>query len=83
MGIAANLLGRIFIGIEKEKEFVDLSFARFNELQDSEKRQKLLDNIRKTENVDMVLVNHAKTETLWLKKASVIFVLEIQKARCK
>ena len=63
-GIAANLLGRNFIGIEKEKEFVDLSIARRNELQDSIKRQKLLDNIRKTENAATVLVNHARKELL-------------------
>ena len=62
-GIAANLLGRNYIGIEKEKEFVELSNRRYNELQDNEKRQKLLDNIRKTDNVTTVLVNHAKTET--------------------
>jgi site-specific DNA-methyltransferase (adenine-specific) len=61
-GIAANLLGRNYIGIEKEKEFYDLSIARRNELEDSEKRQKLLDNIRKTENCATVLVNHARKE---------------------
>ena len=61
-GIAANLLGRNYIGIEKEKEFIDLSLARRNELQDSEKRQKLLDNIRKTDNAATVLVNHARKE---------------------
>lgn len=31
-GIAANLLNRKFIGIEKEKEFIDLSVKRKNEL---------------------------------------------------
>lgn len=31
-GIAANLLGRKFIGIEKEKEFIDISIARKAEL---------------------------------------------------
>jgi site-specific DNA-methyltransferase (adenine-specific) len=61
-GIAANLLGRNYIGIEKEKEFYDLSIARRNELEDNEKRQKLLDNIRKTENGATVLVNHARKE---------------------
>ena len=61
-GIAANLLGRNYIGIEKEKEFFDLSIARRNELENNEKRQKLLDNIRKTENSATVLVNHARKE---------------------
>ncbi|EAJ1621759.1 site-specific DNA-methyltransferase [Campylobacter upsaliensis] len=31
-GIAANLLGRQFIGIEKESEFINLSIMRKNEL---------------------------------------------------
>ncbi|MBQ3674222.1 MAG: site-specific DNA-methyltransferase [Campylobacter sp.] len=31
-GIAANLLGRKFIGIEKDREFVDISMARKKEL---------------------------------------------------
>ena len=48
--------------MEKEKEFFDLSIARRNELEDNEKRQKLLDNIRKTENSATVLVNHARKE---------------------
>ena len=37
-GIAANLLGRNYIGIEKEQGFVELSNRRFSELQDNEKR---------------------------------------------
>lgn len=36
-GIAANLLGRRFLGIEQEQEFVDLSKARREELEDLEK----------------------------------------------
>lgn len=35
-GIAANLLGRKYIGIEKEKDFLDLSIKRRNELEDKE-----------------------------------------------
>ena len=33
-GIAANLLGRRFVGIEKEKEYVDMSVMRREELND-------------------------------------------------
>ena len=55
-------MGRNYIGIEKEKEFYNLSIARRNELENNEKRQKLLDNIRKTENSATVLVNHARKE---------------------
>lgn len=34
-GIAANLLGRRFLGIEREEEFADMSRARRQELEDS------------------------------------------------
>ncbi len=40
-GIAANLLGRKFIGIEKEKDFIDISTARKLELESN------FDDIRK------------------------------------
>ncbi|MBR4624624.1 MAG: site-specific DNA-methyltransferase [Alphaproteobacteria bacterium] len=61
-GIAANLLERNFIGIEKEQVFVELSNRRFNELQDNAKRQKLLENIKKNDSIATVLVNHARKE---------------------
>ena len=47
-GIAANLLGRKFIGIEKDKEFVDISMARKNELDENKEkfRKKIADLVK-------------------------------------
>ncbi|MFV0225913.1 site-specific DNA-methyltransferase [Empedobacter falsenii] len=45
-GIAANLLGRNFIGIEKEEEFIELSIERRNLLDDDEYLTKLLSKIQ-------------------------------------
>lgn len=59
-GIAANLLGRKFIGIEQEKEFVDLSRRRRELLDNPEEAQKLLKKMRETPDEVMVLVNHAR-----------------------
>lgn len=59
-GIAANLLGRKFIGIEQEKEFVDLSRRRRKLLDNPEEAQKLLRKMRETPDEVMVLVNHAR-----------------------
>ena len=41
-GIAANLLGRKFIGFEKEDQFIALSRMRREELQDPETAQHIL-----------------------------------------
>ncbi len=40
-GIIANLYGRKFIGIDKEKEFLDLSIKRFEDLQKNKKTSKV------------------------------------------
>lgn len=44
-GIAANLCGRRFAGIEQDKEFCLMSKARREELEDVEKRQNLINHI--------------------------------------
>ena len=69
-----------FIGIEKEQEFIDLSNRRFNELQDSEKRQKLLDNIKKNDASATVLVNHARKELreMMIEKGIIIVARRIE-----
>lgn len=59
-GIAANLLGRKFIGIEQEQEFVELSFRRRELLDNPDEAQKLLKKMRETPEETMVLVNHAR-----------------------
>ena len=46
-GIAANLLDRRFLGIDKEEEFLQISKARKDELFDVVKRQEYLDRIQR------------------------------------
>lgn len=61
-GIAANLLGRKFIGIEQEKEFVDLSIRRRKEIENPEIAEKMLRKMSELSNETMVLVNHASAD---------------------
>ena len=69
-GIAANLLGRKFIGIEQDKNFVELSKRRRALLEDPKEAQKLLKKMRETPEETMVLVNHARPKDyqIMLKK---------------
>ena len=59
-GIAANLLNRNFIGIERETEFVQLSLRRRQALEDTITREKLLDKMRENAQEATVLVNHMR-----------------------
>ena len=59
-GIAANLLGRKFIGIEQDKSFIELSKRRRELLNNPTEAQKLLKKMRETPEETMVLVNHAR-----------------------
>lgn len=59
-GIAANLLGRKFIGIEQDKSFIELSKRRRELLDNPTEAQKLLKKMRETAEETMVLVNHAR-----------------------
>ena len=59
-GIAANLLGRKFIGIEQDKSFIELSKRRRELLEKPTEAQKLLKKMRETPEETMVLVNHAR-----------------------
>ncbi len=59
-GIAANLLWRKFIGIEKETEFVQLSLRRRNALEDTVTRKKLFDKMRENAQEATVIVNHMR-----------------------
>lgn len=61
-GIAANLLGRKYIGIEQETQFVQLSFARRQALEDEQNRKKLYDKMRENGQEATVLVNHMRSE---------------------
>ena len=59
-GIAANLLGRKFIGIEQDQAFIELSQRRRELLDNPVEAQKLLKKMRETPEETMVLVNHAR-----------------------
>lgn len=59
-GIAANLLGRKFIGIEQEEEFIGLAHSRRKLLDSPAEAQKLLKKMRETPEETTVLVNHAR-----------------------
>ena len=59
-GIAANLLGRKYIGIEQDSSFVDLSSRRREALEDELERKKLYDKMRENGQEATVLVNHMR-----------------------
>ena len=59
-GIAANLLGRKFIGIEQEYSFIELSKRRRALLENVEEVEKLLYKMREMPDETTVLVNHAR-----------------------
>ena len=59
-GIAANLLGRKYIGIEQDSSFVDLSSRRREALEDELGRKKLYDKMRENGQEATVLVNHMR-----------------------
>ena len=59
-GIAANLLGRKYIGIEQEKSFVELSMRRRQAIEDANTRKKLYDKMRENAQEATVLVNHMR-----------------------
>ena len=62
-GIAANLLGRNFIGIDQKQEFLDLGIRRRQEIEDPENAEKLLKKMSENPEEVTVLVNHAKKGT--------------------
>ena len=61
-GIAANLLGRKFIGIDQIKEFLDLGIRRKQEISDPIMADKLLRKMAENPEEVMVMVNHARKE---------------------
>ncbi|MBO4543845.1 MAG: site-specific DNA-methyltransferase [Bacteroidales bacterium] len=62
-GIAANLLGRKFIGIDLSKEYLQLGIRRREEINDLQIAEKLLHKMRENPEEVMVLVNHVRKET--------------------
>lgn len=62
-GIAANLLGRKFIGIDQSEEFLQLGVRRRAEIDDPIIAQKMIKKMQENPMEVSVLVNHAKPET--------------------
>lgn len=63
-GIAANLLGRKFIGIEQEKAFLELSKKRREEIEDESVAKKTLKKMQELPEEVTVLVNHARKSSM-------------------
>lgn len=59
-GIAANLLGRNFIGIEQDKQFVALGNKRRMELYDEKRANQLYERMSENPEETQVLVNHVR-----------------------
>jgi len=62
-GIAANLLGRKFIGIDQSKDYLDYALRRKHEISDPISACKILKRISENPEETMVMVNHARKET--------------------
>lgn len=62
-GVAANLLGRKFIGIDMSEEYLQLGIRRKEEISDSKTAEKFLSKMRENPEEVTVLVNHARKET--------------------
>lgn len=62
-GVAANLLGRKFIGIDMSEEYLQLGIRRREEISDPKTTEKFLRKMSETPEETMVLVNHARKET--------------------
>ena len=61
-GIAANLLGRKFIGIDQSQEYLNYGIRRKHEIEDSSKAEWILKKMSENPEEVMVMVNHARPE---------------------
>lgn len=62
-GIAANLLGRKFIGIDKNKEFLNIGIKRKKEIEDVSRSIELQKLIAENPEEATVMVNHVRADT--------------------
>lgn len=62
-GIAANLLGRNFIGIDQSQEYLDYGIRRRKEIDDPVIAQKIFRKMSENPDEVMVMVNHTRRET--------------------
>lgn len=61
-GIASNLLGRSFISIDQDKDYLDLGIKRKLEIENEVNASKIFRKMSECPNEVMVLVNHAREE---------------------
>ena len=61
-GIAANLLGRKFVGIDQSKEFLDYAIKRKHEIENESLAKIMLKKMSENPEEVMVMVNHARPE---------------------
>ncbi|MBQ8223486.1 MAG: site-specific DNA-methyltransferase [Bacteroidales bacterium] len=62
-GIAANLLGRNFIGIDQCQEYLDYGIRRRKEIEEPVMAQKIFRKMSENPDEVMVMVNHCRKET--------------------
>lgn len=65
-GIAANLLGRKFIGIDQDEKYLQLGMRRREEINDPDVAQKIFERMSENPEEVQVIVNHARPELLKL-----------------
>lgn len=61
-GIAANLLGRKFVGVDQSKEFLDYAIKRKHEIEDESMANVMLKKMSENPEEVMVMVNHARPD---------------------
>lgn len=61
-GIAANLLGRKFIGIDQSQEYLDYGIRRRHEIEEASKAEWMLKKMSENPEEVMVMVNHARPD---------------------
>lgn len=61
-GIAANLMGRKFIGIDMNKEYLNYGIRRKNEISDAAKADKILNKMSENPEEVTVMVNHVNRD---------------------
>lgn len=65
-GIAANLLGRKFIGIDQDEKYLQLGLRRREEINDPVVAQRIFERMSENPEEVQVIVNHARPELLKL-----------------
>ncbi len=61
-GIAASLLNRNFVGIDQDKNFIELGYRRYQQIQDPDEEKRKFRMMSENPEELMVLANHARKE---------------------